>query len=276
MTTNSIMRRVNELAAMRGFRNLLRKENQSWWGTRRWWINALLWTGMLSGLAAVMLFVLPALAEASGDPSVAALGGPLTFAMEMGRSVFFEFGTLAIAIGVIVLTQDAIVEEKQLGLTEWLLAKPVTRRAYILAKLVAALTGVLVLLVLLPALVTYGLFCLRLGQAFPLPAFLLGTGILALHSVYYLCFTLMLGTIFSSRSPIMGLAVGMLLGGNLLASLVKPLMFFTPWVMGKISSLAVGGQPIPDGLLWPPLAATLLWSVGFILVALRRFEKTEF
>jgi hypothetical protein len=62
----------------------------------------------------------------------------------------------------------------------------------------------------------------------------------------------------------------------LLASLVKPLMFFTPWVMGKISSLAVGGQPIPDGLLWPPLTATLLWSVGFILVALRRFEKTEF
>jgi hypothetical protein len=46
--------------------------------------------------------------------------------------------------------------------------------------------------------------------------------------------------------------------------------------MGKISSLAVGGQPIPDGLLWPPLTATLLWSVGFILVALRRFEKTEF
>ena len=276
MTANNGLQRVNELTVMRGFRNMLWKESQAWWGTRRWWINAILWTGMLSGLAAVMLFVFPPLAEASGDPSVAAMGGALAIAMEMGRSVFFEFGAMAIAIGVIILNQDAIVGEKQSGLTEWLLAKPVSRRAYILAKLVAGLTGILVLLVLLPAFVTYGLFCLRLGQAFPLVAFLHGTGILAVHSTFYLCLTLMLGAIFSSRAPIMGIAVGMLLGGNLLASLVKPLMFFTPWVMGKISSLVVGGQPIPDGLLWLPLATALLWSVAFIWLTLRRFEKTDF
>ncbi len=54
-----------------------------------------------------------------------------------GRGVLFEFGAVALAIGVIVLTQDAILGEKQNGLTEWLLSQPVTRAAYLLAKLVA-------------------------------------------------------------------------------------------------------------------------------------------
>jgi len=52
MAANIVFVRVKELNGMRGFSNLLRKEIQAWWGTRRWWINAILWPGMLGGLTA--------------------------------------------------------------------------------------------------------------------------------------------------------------------------------------------------------------------------------
>lgn len=276
MAANTELQRVDEWNSLRGFANLFRKENHAWWRTRRWWINALLWTGMLGGLVVIMLFMLPPVAEATGDPNVTAAGGPIAFGLEMGRTVFFELGAMALAIGVIVLCQDMIVEEKQSGATEWLLAKPVARRSYVLAKLSASVLAVLVLLVTLPALLTFMLLAMRAGSLFPLPPFLGGVGIMALHTLFYLTLTLMLGTLFTSRPPILGIALGVVLGGNLLAGLLKPLLYVTPWMLGKFAALVADGQPVPAGMLWTPLATTAVWSLVFIFVALAKFEKTEF
>ncbi len=268
--------RVQEWRPLRGFAALLHKENSAWWGTRRWWANALLWAGMLGGLVALVLWVLPSMAELAGDPSVAAAGGPLAFGLEMGRSLFFELGTLALAIGVIVLWQDAIVDEKQSGVAEWLLSKPVARRAYILAKLAAALLAVLALLIALPALIAYGLLSLRGGALYPPAPFLAGLGIMVVHTLFYLTLTLMLGTLFNSRPPILGISLGVLLGGSLLVSFFKPSIYITPWIMSKTAALVASGQPAPPELLWPPLVASALWCLIFVLAALAAFEKTEF
>jgi len=276
MAANIVFVRVKELNGMRGFSNLLRKEIQAWWGTRRWWINAILWPGMLGGLTALMLFVVPALAEQSGDPNVAAAGGPLPFAMQMGRTVFFEMGTMVLALGVIVLSQDLIADEKQSGITEWLLSKPIQRRSYILAKLVATLVAVLLILIILPSILTYVLLFIRSGQFFPMLPFISGLGLMVLHSLFYLTLTLMLGALYSSRAPILGIALGVLLGGNFLASLLKPLLFVTPWMLAKVASMVADSQPVPAGLLWGSLVASVLWSVIFTLIALSRFEKAEF
>lgn len=276
MATNLELQRLREWSTMRGFANLFRKENRAWWGTRRWWVNALLWTGMLGGLVGIILFMLPPLAEATGDPNVAAAGGPIAFGMEMGRTVFFELGMMAIAIGTIVLCQDLIVDEKQSGVTEWLLAKPLTRRAYVLAKLSASMLATLILLILLPALASYLLLSVRSAALFPLPPFLAGVGIMVVHTYFYLTLTLMLGTFLTSRPPILGIALGIVLGGNLLAGFLKPLLPVTPWMLGKFASLVAGGQSLPPGLLLSPLVASALWSLIFIVIAVVKFERTEF
>jgi ABC-2 type transport system permease protein len=276
MAANTELMRVQAWRPLRGFATLLHKENRAWWGTRRWWTNALLWTGGLGGLVALMLWVLPSMAELAGDASVAAAGGPLAFALEMGRSAFFELGTVALAIGVIVLLQDAIVDEKQSGVAEWLLAKPVARRSYILAKLIVAALAVLVLLIALPALAAYGLLSLRGGAPYPLAPFLAGLGIMSAHTLFYLTLTLMLGTLFGSRPPILGISLGVLLGGSLLISFLKPLVYITPWIMSKTAALAAAGQAVPPELLWPPLLSSALWCLIFVLIALAKFEKTEF
>jgi len=276
MGTSLDLERIKERKALRGFTNLFRKEKQAWWGTRRWWINALLWSGMLGGLVLVMLYILPPLAAATGDPNVAEAGGQAAFGLLMGQQVFFELGTLAVAIGVIVLFQDMIVNERQSGLTEWLLAKPVARRSYVLSKLCASLLVVLAVLIALPALFTYMFLSVRAGSFFPPGAFLGGLGIMVVNSVFYLTMTLMLGTFFTSRPPLLGIALGAALGGNLLASFIKPLLYVTPWMLPKVASLVASGQPVPDGMLWPPLITSIAWSVLFILIALMKFERTEF
>ncbi|HNS02409.1 MAG TPA: ABC transporter permease subunit [Anaerolineae bacterium] len=276
MVANHELQRAEEWSGLRGFTNLLYKENRAWWGTRRWWINALLWTGMLGGLAAMVVFMLPTIAQATDDPAVAKAGGPIPFGLEMGRTVFFELGAMALAIGVIILCQDLIVDEKQTGLTEWLLAKPVTRRAYVLAKLVASALAVMILLVALPSLACYLLLSARVGSFFPFLPFLGGVGIMIVHTLFYLTLTLMLGTLFNSRPPILGIALGVLLGGNLLAGFLKPLLSVTPLLLGKVASLTAGSQPLPPELLLYPVIASVLWSVIFIVVAVVRFEKTEF
>jgi ABC-type transport system involved in multi-copper enzyme maturation permease subunit len=276
MAANLEFEHVNELSGLRGFANLLRKENRAWWGTRRWWLNALLWTGMLGGLVSLMLFMLPGVATATGDPQVAAAGGPVPFGLLMGRAIFFELGTIALAIGVIVLCQDLIVDEKQSGVTEWLLAKPVARRSYVLAKLAASILAVLALLVALPALFTYGLLFVRVGSAYPLLPFLGGIGIMTVHTLFYLALTLMLGTMFNNRSPILGIGLASVMGGTLAGGFLQPLLYVTPWMLGKFAAIVADSQPVPPAMLWAPLAATTVWSVIFILVALAKFERTEF
>jgi ABC-2 type transport system permease protein len=276
MTVKQELQPVNEYHYLRGFSNLFRKENRAWWKTRRWWVNALIWTGALGGLVGMMVFMLPPVAEATGDPNVAVAGGPLAFGLEMGRTVFFELGALALAIGVIVLTQDLIIEEKQNGLTEWLLAKPVTRRSYLLAKLAASTISAIVLLVILPAAGAYLLLTIRAGSLFPIIQFLSGVGIVSLHTLFYLTLTIMLGAFFNSRPPILGVALGILLGGNLLSGFLQPLLYITPWSLPKVASLVAGGENLPSDLLAFPLIATGLWSIIFVLIGLAKFEKTEF
>jgi ABC-type transport system involved in multi-copper enzyme maturation permease subunit len=273
MDANVELRRVKEWAWMRGFANLYQKESRAWWSTRRWWINGLLWSGMLVGLVATFLFVFPPLFAATGSTVMEEAGGPLA----MGLKMFFNLGGgLAIAIGVIVLCQDLIIEEKQTGLAEWLLAKPVQRRAYVLAKLCASLVAIVVLLIALPGAAVYGVLSLGSGGPLPLQPYLAGMGIVVLHNLFYLTLTLMLGVFLGSRPPILGIALGIVLVGFLFSAMLKPLLYVTPWLLPNFAEVVAGGVHLPPGLLWPPLLATAFWCVVFTCAALIRFERIEF
>lgn len=275
MAANLELQRVDDWSAMRGFGNLFNKENRAWWGTRRWWINALVWVFILCGLTANILFV-PTIASLADEGEIARAGGLTPYVLQMGSSVFFEFGLSALAIGTVVLSQDLILGEKQNGTAEWLLSKPVTRRAYILAKAAANGLALLVLLVSLPSLLAYGMFSVRLGAPYPWLPFLSAVGIMALHTVFYLVLTLAVGTIFNNRSVVLALGLGSALGGNLLGGFLKPLLPVTPWILNKTASLTASARAVPFEVGTAPLIATTLWCVVLILVALVRFERTEF
>jgi len=269
MDANGELKRVKEWVWMRGFANLYQKESRAWWSTRRWWINGLLWLGLLDGLVVTLMFIVPAMAEAAGTPM------PVV-AQALGLKAFFEVGGLAIAIGVVILSQDLIIDEKQTGLAEWLLAKPVQRKAYLLAKLFSSLVSVLLLLIALPGAAAYGLLCLRSGDLFPLLPYLAAMGMLVIYSLFYLTLMLMLGATLSSRKAILGVALGILLIPELFSTLLAPLMYAGPWVLAKLAPVVASSQLVPPGQLWPPLLATALWCVVFTCAAILKFERTEF
>lgn len=275
MSANLDFQKVNEWEGLRGFSNLFRKENGAWWGTRRWWINTLLWTTLLCGLTAILLFAPSEEANEASSAEIAQAGGVTAYILSLGLSVFFEFGGPMLAIGTIILAQDLIIGEKQSGVAEWLLSKPVTRRAYILAKVAANAPPLLILLVGLPSALVYGMLSLRLGALFPLATFLSAVGIVTVHTLFYLTLTLMLGTIFNNRAPILGIALGSVLGGGILGGFIEPLFYVTPWMLPKVAWLTATGQTMPAEMLVASLVATILWSVLFIFVALAKFEKME-
>ncbi len=275
MAANLELERVKERSGLRGFSNLFRKENRAWWGTRRWWINALLWTGLLCGLTAIMLFVSGEEVNEATEAEITQAGGLIAYILLLGLNIFFQFGVPVLAIGTVILAQDLIIGEKQSGVAEWLLSKPVTRRAYVLAKLAANALGVFALLIGLPSVVAYGMLSLRMGAPFPLAPFLSAVGIMTVHTLFYLTLTLMLGTIFNNRGPILGIALASVLGGGMLGGFIKPLLYVTPWMLPKVALLTATGQAIPAEMGIASLVATALWSVVFIFVAFAKFEKME-
>jgi ABC-2 type transport system permease protein len=275
MSANLDLQKVNEWEGLRGFSNLFHKENGVWWGTRRWWINTLLWTVLLCGLMAIMLFVPNEEVYEASKAEIAQAGGLTAYILSLGLNVFFEFGVSILAIWTVILSHDLIIGEKQSGVAEWLLSKPVMRRSYVLAKLAANALPMLFLLVGLPSLLAYGMLSLRMGAPFPVGPFLSAVGIMTAHTLFYLTLTLMLGTIFNNRGPILGIALASVLGGGMLGGFIKPLFYVTPWVLPKIAWLTSTGQTIPAELRIASLVATSLWSVVFIFVALAKFEKME-
>jgi len=276
MAANIELQQTNELTTLRGFSNLYHKEHRAWWSTRRWWLNALLWMVFLGGLTALMLFGADDEVSNATAAEITQAGGTVGFILALGLNIFFEAGVPLLAIGTVVLAQGAIIGERQSGVAEWLLSKPVTRRAYVLAKVSANALAVVSLMVVLPSLIVYGLLSLRLGATFPVLPFLAAVGIMALHTLFYLTLTLMLGTIFSSRGPIVGIALASILGGGLFGSAISSLYYVTPWMLPNVAMSTATGLALPAGLGLSAVLTTALWCVLFVVVAVKKLEKTEY
>lgn len=276
MSTNSELQSVNEWDKLLGFSTLYKKERRAWWRTRRWWINAILWTVLFGVLTANMLLVGNQEVLEATPEELAQAGGELAYSLQLGLNVFFEFGIPVLAIGTIILTQDAIIGESQNGVAEWLLSKPVKRGSYILAKVAASITPILILMIGLPSAAVYAMISIKAGVLFPPVPYLAAVGIMALHTLFYLSLTLMLGTFFNSRGPILGIALGSVLGGGIIGGFIKQLLYVTPWMLTKIAFLTASEKPIETTIGIAPIISTAILSIGFICLAIQQFDRKEF
>jgi len=268
MTTTSTHVTVKEWGWRMGFANLLRNENFEWWG---WLMQAGLWLLILNGMVALMLFILPAFVEVTPDDNAGAMG-PIS----MGIQAFFQIGATALAIGTIILAHGEVIGERQSGITEWILSKPVARPAYLLAKLVAYSIGIFVPMIGLQSAVAYVLLWFANGDPLPLLPFLAGVGGLTLHTFFYLTITLMLGVFTKTRSQVLGVAMGLLFAGLILPNIIPQLSLITPWGLPNILPALVMGITIPLTTALMPILMTAIWSFLFIAAALWKFARLEF
>jgi ABC-2 type transport system permease protein len=258
-----------------GFANLFRNENAAWWRTRRWIIHVILWTVLVNGVLASVLW-------APQPQTPAAQTGPDTSnPLVLGTLLFVIMGGLATATGAIILMQGAIIDEKKSGTAEWILSKPVSRSAFIWSKLCANGLAALLIMIVLQGVIAYLLVFARLGNAPPLGPFASGIALLGLHLLFYIALTLMLGTLFDGRGPVLGIPLALLFGAQMLMGLAPWLSQIMPWTIiipaGQnslaLAMLTMQGQPLPT---MTPIYATAIWIVIFVGVALWRFAREEF
>ena len=124
-----------------------------------------------------------------------------------------------IGIGTVIVVQGVVVGEKQLGTAAWVMSKPVSRAAFILAKTFAYAIGFLVTAIVIPSTIFY-FTAKSLITQLPVMPFLYGVSMVVLGQLFYLTLTLMLGTFYNSRGPIAGIGIGFIMAGLLLKGFI--------------------------------------------------------
>jgi ABC-2 type transport system permease protein len=252
---------VHQSARLGGFGNMLRKELGQWWGTRTWWVQILIWVLILNGISTIV-----ALTESMTPDEL------LTETVQ----TFLAVGAGIIGMGTVITVQGAIVGEKQLGTAAWVMSKPASRAAFILAKTLAYAIAYWITAIIIPAII----LIIVIRQLIPVPLaltpFLTGLALVALGQLFYLALTLMLGTFFNSRGPIAGIGIGFIMTGLMLNNFIPfPVLIVTPWPLADIAGGLALGTVLPQ--IWPiPILATNIWIVVMIAVALWRFGREEF
>ncbi len=252
-----------------GFGNMFVKELGEWFHTRRWLWQLLIWLIIINGFVGVMLLVIQNL-EAKGLQTDTAMIPPESLGLYWAFPMMVLFGIA----GVVILTQDEVIQEKQTGTAAWILSKPAARSAFILTKLLSNLFGALIFIVGLPGLITLGETYLATHKVVSLVSFLAGTGVAWLALAFYISLTILLGVLFGSRGPVLGIALGTIFGGRLLASFLPPIAYVLPVNMDGIAQMLVLGMPLPVMMISQVISTAVL-TIVLTLVALWRFQKLE-
>jgi len=252
-----------------GFNNLVKKEMDDWFHTRRWILQIIIWPAIINLFMAFGLFMAASISADTNQVAESA-SAPID-PVALGTKLFFRLVVVAGAIGTVILTQDEIVAEKRSGTAAWILSNPVLRSAFVLSKLVSNLIGILLFVVLIPALIGFIEIRLAAGTFPALLPFLNGIIVACLGLLFYLTLTIMLGVLFQASGPVLGISLGLLLGGLVMG---QPIVQILPVALDKFSTMLAQGSSLPTvGVI--EIAVTALWCVLFIVVALWRFEKLE-
>lgn len=252
---------VPESARLGGFGNMFRKELGQWWGTRTWWVQILIWVLILNGISTIV-----ALTESLT---------PIELLQEVVQT-FLPVSIGAIGMGTVITVQGAIVSEKQLGTAAWVMSKPASRAAFILAKALAYAIGYLITAILIPTVIFITVTMRFVPAHLSIAPFMAGVALVILGQLFYLSLTLMLGTFYNSRGPIAGMGIGFIMVGLMLKGFIPlPIMILTPWPLPDVAAGLALGMPLPS--VWPvPIVATSIWIVVMTAIALWRFNHEEF
>jgi ABC-2 type transport system permease protein len=264
MSGNEAFELENGTGWSRGLGNMVRNGLARWFKTKTWWIQCLIW----GGIAAI---IFSALAFNRYQPPVVDL-----------LIISFIFIGLFPAVGVVIIMQDAIVGEKREGTASWVLSKPLTRPAFVLSKVIANCVGILVTMIIVPCCIAFAIISImHKSTLLPLGIFE-AMGVILISHFFFLSMTLMLGTFFNSRGPVIGIPLAILYLQQNILGLVPSMRYVLPWSLvvplGSTNPLTLSlimGAPVQSDHLIT-LLVIALESILFLLIGLWRFNQEEF
>lgn len=242
-----------------GLRTLLHAELRGWFATRRWALHAVLWTSLLNGLLALLLWVVPELEAA------AVQGTRISPAQTLVE--FLDMQSLLLSVGVIVTVHGAVLDQRADGVLEWLLSKPLSRTALVTAKMLANTAGLVTAMLLAPLPLAYLQMSLADGGLWPVGRLLAAGGALAVLIVFALGLTLLVGTVLRSRAGILGGLLAVTVGVPVLTQFAPALAEWSPWSLGVVAGLVAVGEvpPLLPVVMSASLAAACLAATVWVL-----------
>jgi ABC-type transport system involved in multi-copper enzyme maturation permease subunit len=176
------------------------------------------------------------------------------------------------AIGVVILAQGVLLDEQRSGLTEWLLSKPLSRPALVLAKLAGHSSGLLVSVVLVPWAAVYVLLSVAAGTPWPVGRFVGTVALVGLFVVFHLALVLALSALSGSRGAVLAVPLALLVTADLLVSMAPWAADAMPYLVNRVgAALLATGDVAAVG----PLLATAGWTVALAGAAVWRFNRQE-
>jgi ABC-2 type transport system permease protein len=249
---------VEEHGWRMGLSNMVRKEFTAWFGSSSWWQQALIWS-------VVLTFIV--VGGAVAEP-------------EIGLIMFVLMGTIFMTIATIIESQEFILEEKRTGSAAWVLSKPLSRTAFIVAKLFPNAINLTVSLVLIPGTVVFTIFYIVSGGTAPF-TFFLGLIPLALWVIFLQFFTICLGTFFEREGEVMGPPFFLML----LLFQLGPMQYvgeLSPFGLWILAQIYIGGfspmtfNPGPALPIGTTIIATLVIIALLTVISIWRFNREEF
>lgn len=231
-----------------GFSTLFKKELKTWFGTNAWWQQAGLWSLILVMFGSVGV----------GDP-------------EAGVFIFYMMAMIFPGIAIIIISQARILEEKRLGSAAWVLSKPVSRTAFIVAKFIPSALGFMTSMMLIPGILFYIVANSLLGATIQFVPFIISLIPLMLWQLFLSWLTMCLATFFEKEGPVMAVPFPFLFIGPSLAQ--NPTYGpYGPWglIMNSISITTGESYPIY------PIVITVVILLLLLVIAIVRFQKHEF
>src|SRR4030065_1275208 len=264
MSGNEVFELESGTGVSRGLGNMVRSGLARWFKTKTWWIQCLIWGGI-----SAIIFI--ALAFNRYQPPVADL---FLFS--------FIFCGLFPAVGGVIIMQDAIVGEKREGTASWVLSKPLTRPAFVLSKVVANSVGILVTMIIVPCCIAFAIISFIHRSSLASLGILGAIGVIFISHFFFLTMTLMLGTIFNTRGPVIGIPLAILYLQQNFIGLLPSLRFVLPWNL--VVPIDTTNPLVLSLMMRTPvqsehlaiLLIIILESILFILIGLWRFSREEF
>ncbi|MHA1966558.1 MAG: ABC transporter permease [Candidatus Hodarchaeales archaeon] len=213
-----------------GFDNLFWTELSRWFKRKVFLTRLLIWSGFSNGMALLIWFQNP-------DVQLEVI------------LVFGIFAGLASSIGIIIIMQESIVGEIKSSTASWILSKPITRESYILAKWFGNSIGAIISMILIPTAVFYSLFFLFTGVILNLIIFPAVVAVLSLNMLFYLTFTLMMGSFQRNSSLVIGVPVAYYLFQQMIVNFSSFFIEITPWSLSN---------PLNDGT--PSIVVSIILS----------------
>jgi hypothetical protein len=137
-------------------------------------------------------------------------------------------------------------------------------------------------MVVLPGIVVYIMISIGVKATPDLWPFIAANGIIFLSFLFYLTLTLMLGSFFKSRAPVIGIPMAILFLQQYMIGLLPILGYALPWSL-FVSTGNPNMDPIVPALLtgqhiysYIPIVVMALESILFTLIAIWRFNREEF